>query len=103
MTVRPEPPSPDDLPGLVPLVMLDGVLQPRLLLRLREQAVQQLAARPDDAEWRNALCALDQALAELKRARERAGLRSCDTASPRTAVVGDQRVVDLSVAARRRR
>lgn len=102
MTSPPDADSPGYPPGLVPLVMLDGVLQPQPLLRLREQAVQQLAEHPDASGWQNALSALDQALAELRRARARAGLRSWEGTSPRTPLVGDQRVIDLSVAARRR-
>jgi hypothetical protein len=80
------------------LVLLDVTLQPGPLLDLREQATHRVDG-PCAPSWQQALTALDQALDQLAEVRGRVGLRSCDNA--RQPWHGpDQRVIDLSVAAR---
>jgi hypothetical protein len=87
---------------LRPLVMLDGALQPDPLLRLRDHILERLAEQPHATCWQEALDALDEALAELREVRTRAGLRGADGACRPPHGRPDQRVADRSVAARRR-
>lgn len=101
MTLPPErPPLGDE--AVRPLVLLDGVLRAEPLLRLRDQTVESLAKQPGAACWQDALEALDEALAELRAVRARAGLRSADGPSVPPHGGVDQRVADHTVAARRR-
>lgn len=101
MTLPPERHLPGD-EAVRPLVMLDGVLRAEPLLRLRDQTVERLAEQPEATCWQDALKALDEALAELRAARARAGLRSADGASVPPHGGVDQRVADHTIAARRR-
>jgi hypothetical protein len=86
----------------VTLLLLERVLGPDTLLRLREEAVRHGQAHPQVVAWREALRAIDHALHELASTRARAGFVAPAVTAASSSAGVEHQVIDLRTGERGR-